>query len=86
MLADGLIVLWRGVAAALRTTAAALEGFADILDPDEASRDGASTKNATGDALPPRAGTRARIAETLQRARSRYDAVTVAPQPGRARR
>jgi len=86
MLADGLIVLWRGVAAALRTTAAALEGVADVLDPDAASRDGARVRNEAGDAHAPRAGTRERIAETLQRARSRYDAVTVAAQPGRARR
>lgn len=86
MLADVLIVLWRGAAAALRTTATALEDFADFLDPDKALSDDARIRNATGDAHAPGAGTRERIADTLQRARSRYDAVTLAPRPGRTPR
>jgi hypothetical protein len=92
MSADGWIA-WplHGVAAVLRRTAATLEGLADMLDPDEALPAGAGSRGANVDAHAPRAGTRERIAATLQRARSRYDMVTAAaepatPAPARSRR
>ncbi|MEW6272710.1 MAG: hypothetical protein AB1689_25825 [Thermodesulfobacteriota bacterium] len=78
LLPAALLVRGRSsLADALRAVAATLEGVADAIDP-RASVAGRSMREAAsaGDAPPPGAGTRERIAEALQRARSRYDAVS----------
>lgn len=68
------------VAEALRAVAAALGEVAAVIDPPGGAAVPDAPPPGADEALPPFAGTRERIAEALQRARSRYDAVSEAPR------
>ncbi len=66
------------VAEALRAVAAGLGEIAAMIDPPGSAVVTHAPPPGADEALPPGAGTRERIAEALQRARSRYDAVSEA--------
>lgn len=69
----------------LRSAAGALHALADAVDVPVAPAPTPDDDAEVGDGPPPGTGTRERIGEALQRARSRYDAVSERPAPPTAR-
>jgi hypothetical protein len=79
-LAEWLTLGWRGFAALLRTTAGALQDLADWIEKPVRGEN----SRTDDDSPPPLEGTRARIAETLDRARNRYESARDrAPRTGK---